>query len=62
MMMNNQLGYQNVDPFMADEVNYTHRIINDEVRADLVPDMAALVIFFLIGLLIATLRFKKRLD
>lgn len=35
MMINNQLGYQNVDPFMADEVNYTHRIINDEVRADL---------------------------
>lgn len=37
-------------------------ILRDAAWADLVPDMAALVVFFLIGLLIATLRFKKRLD
>lgn len=29
---------------------------------DLVPDMAALLLFFIVGLMIATLRFKKRLD
>lgn len=29
---------------------------------DLVPDMAALLVFFVLGLLIATMRFKKRLD
>jgi len=37
-------------------------ILRDAAWADLVPDMAALVVFFFIGLLIATLRFKKRLD
>lgn len=37
-------------------------ILRDAAWADLGPDMAALMVFFIIGLLIATLRFKKRLD
>lgn len=37
-------------------------ILRDASWLDLVPDMAALGVFFVIGLVIATLRFKKRLD
>lgn len=36
LMQNNQsLGFQNVDPFMSDEINYTHHIITDDVKKDI---------------------------
>lgn len=42
MYAGQQLGFQNADPFLADEVNFTHRIITDEVKHDVLSVLDSL--------------------